>query len=280
MNDRFLFVHELSRSQNKILSRVTDTKTGIDVAMKKILLSDGNISVVENEALILKSLHHENIIRCYSHFIDFNDKYCAIILELVEGMDLGIEIARRNQSDSFFENNHMYQITHQLLLALEYLNFNCIVHGDVKPSNIMLLRDRNVKLCDFGLAKILQPETHIMEEDSREKHQKDLRCLSGSPRYMAPELFCVGQLSSHYSDLWSLGCVIQELIQLKPLFRSSNLSELAQEIQSSVIHADLTHELSRACIELLVRDPSRRGTATTALTQLRDLMPCSDDDTE
>ena len=109
-----------------------------------------------------------------------------------------------------------------------------------------------LKLCDFGLAKKIVDLTQTGNDSQKPK--------SGTPYYMAPELFNEKGVYSFYSDFWSLGCVLYELATGKPPFSASGLNELIHEI----IHADLkkvdgfSDTFNDLLFKLLEKDPLRR----------------------
>jgi len=136
---------------------------------------------------------------------------------------------------------------------------NSIVYCDLKPSNVLLNEYSTLKLCDFGLSRKLvdldQGAAKELDVEGEEPKAK-----SGTPYYMAPELFTDEGVHSFQSDIWALGCVLYEMATGKPPFAASSLAELITEIQEaplvrvekfSVMFNDL---LTR----LLEKDPCKR----------------------
>jgi len=105
-----------------------------------------------------------------------------------------------------------------LAQGLYYLHANSIIYADLKPSNVLMNEYNTLKLCDFGLSKKLNDLSKPDTEDNKPK--------SGTPYYMAPELFSDDGVYSFYSDMWALGCVLFELASGKPPYAATGLKDL------------------------------------------------------
>jgi fused-like protein len=117
------------------------------------------------------------------------------------------------EDDQYLEEPEIRKVAQQLVRALHYIHSNRITHRDLKPQNILMTSEGNIKLCDFGFARYMSYKTEV------------LTSLKGTPLYMAPEVV-QEQPYTHTADLWSLGVILYELSTGTPPFSAANLLTL------------------------------------------------------
>ena len=174
----------------------------------------------EQEARVMASLNHENI--CSVIDLEDNDEFSAIIMEYLEGMDLGEYV---NQNDPVPESQVMDWLR-QIASGLDYAHSQCYVHRDIKPSNFFLTPKGQVprgqapkgqvKIMDFGIAKA---------EESLVKSQTSSKM--GSVAYMSPEQIISPKHVDHKTDIYSLGVTLHHLLGGRVPYDTTTQNEFA-----------------------------------------------------
>ena len=146
-----------------------------------------------NESKAVSMLSHDNIVSIYDVSVKENLKY--IVMELVDGITLKNYMNQRGA----LPTEELLRYTEQILRALEHAHSKGIIHRDIKPQNIMLLKNGRIKVADFGIAKLPNAETVTMTDKA-----------IGTVFYISPEQ-ASGKKIDPRSDLYSLGVVMYEM---------------------------------------------------------------------
>ncbi|HEX7333681.1 MAG TPA: protein kinase, partial [Pyrinomonadaceae bacterium] len=226
------------------------------------------------EAKSASALNHPNILTIYE--IDEIDSEQFIATEFIDGDTLRSRIRR-----SAFTPGDALDVSIQVASALSATHAVGIIHRDIKPDNIMLRHDGIVKILDFGLAKLSTRERQTLETDSMAPTQNMINTgvgmVLGTAHYMSPEQARGLELDAR-TDIWSLGCVLYEMISGRQPFHGSTTIDvmsgiLNNEPDSLLPHlADGPHELDRIVLHALRKDREERyQTVKDLLTDLKDL---------
>jgi len=219
----------------------------------------GRVERFRREARIAATLQHPGI--TVVHDVGEHDGLLYFVMEYLEGEDLS-KIVRRNPEGLPIDRVLGFGV--QLADALAAAHGRGVVHRDVKPANIMVTAFNRVKICDFGVAR-------IVERIDGETGTSGV----GTPLYTAPEQFA-GRAGAQ-ADLYSLGCVLYELLTGCPPFHGTPL-ELMYRHQNALpppvhtLRSDVPDELDALVAELLEKEPAKRPQdAQSVKTRLRDL---------
>ncbi len=215
----------------------------------KLLISDLNLDDearrrFEKESFIIARLNHSNII----HVIDRGftaDDNPYFVMEYIEGIDLGTAVKMRN-----IPHSEKIDIVIQVLKALSYAHKNNVIHRDIKPDNILIDDDGNVKILDFGIAQFYGDK---QAPDGR----TSTGTIMGTYNYMSPEQKDSSDNVTAQSDLYSIGVVMYGLFTGKiPNGRFPEPAELNPEVSS---------ELNSIILQCLNSDPRKRPESAEAL---------------
>jgi len=186
---------------------VRHTNKGGDTLILKEVQTKGcsqsEIRATKQEVAVLKRVCHPNIIGYVDTFEE--NGVVSIVMEYAAGGDLGRLIAKRvKEGGARFSETEIKRYATQLGSALEYLHNEIhLLHRDIKPKNVFLSGDGDVRLGDFGLSKVLSKSDGVAEKQV------------GTPLYMSPEL-AAGKPYDRSSDVWAFGCTLFECMGFKP----------------------------------------------------------------
>src|SRR5687768_5275377 len=233
-----------------------DTRLGRTVAVKTLradLARDPTFQArFRREAQSAASLNHPAIVAVYDTGEDYIDNVSIpyIVMEYVDGSTLRelLHSGRKLLPERTLE------MTIGILQALEYSHRAGIVHRDIKPANVMLTRNGQVKVMDFGIARAMGDSGMTLTQTS---------AVIGTAEYLSPEQ-AKGEQVDARSDLYSTGCLLYELVTVRPPFVGDSPVAVAyQHVREepqppSVFDPEITTEMDAIVLRALVKDPDYR----------------------
>ncbi|MGW5608366.1 Stk1 family PASTA domain-containing Ser/Thr kinase [Streptomyces sp. NPDC003753] len=233
-----------------------DTRLGRTVAVKTLradLARDPSFQArFRREAQSAASLNHPAIVAVYDTGEDYIDGVSIpyIVMEYVDGSTLRelLHSGRKLLPERAME------MTIGILQGLEYAHRSGIVHRDIKPANVMLTRNGQVKVMDFGIARAMGDAGMTMTQTA---------AVIGTAQYLSPEQAKGEQVDSR-SDLYSTGCLLYELLTVRPPFVGDSPVAVAyQHVREepqppSVFDPEITPEMDAIVLRALVKDPDYR----------------------
>ncbi|HET6213002.1 MAG TPA: serine/threonine-protein kinase, partial [Micromonosporaceae bacterium] len=268
---RYRLVTELARGAIGQVWRAVDELTGEAVAVKLLrpeaAAQPDLVSTFLSEAELLAELDHPGIIRVRD-FVLIDSEY-GLVLELIEGLDL----RRRLRIEGPLPATVAANVVTQVADALAYLHDNGVVHGDVKPGNILVPADGGpVRLADFGVARRLDSgETMPVVAGRR------TRPILATPEYVAPEVVA-GGMPTPASDVYALGIVLFELICGRSPYRGGSAAEVLGRHAAChpVPPAGLPPVVWPIVEACLAQEPGARPDPVTLAHRLRGVEPAMD----
>jgi serine/threonine protein kinase len=256
---------ELSRGGMGAVYRARHELLGRPAAVKllhpDLTENDELVQRFFNEAKAATAIDHPGIIEVYD-FGYTEDGRAYIIMEFLDGQPLARRIAEKGRLPQV----EAAQIARGIASALTAAHAKGIVHRDLKPDNVFIIPDPDVpggerpKVLDFGIAKLI--EAHGVPDPDTRRTMTGV--LMGTPMYMAPEQARAAGDIDHRADLYSLGCMLYELLVGQPPFVAEGAGEVItmqlfnQPVPPRERVANLSPELDRITLKLLEKDPADR----------------------
>lgn len=218
-------------------------------ALKKVFLQKLSKKEKENalnEVRILASISNPNIISYKEAFLIENPSALCIIMEFADGGDLYQQITKHKKYGTTFPEGDIWEVLIGILKGLKHLHEMKILHRDLKCANVFMTADGVVKLGDLNVSKVAKAGL--------------VQTQTGTPYYASPEVW-KDKPYDHRSDIWSLGCVLYEMIALSPPFTASSMQQLCQRVLKGkypAIPKKYSRDLATVVSTLLQVDPKKR----------------------
>lgn len=247
----YQILNTIATGGTAVLYKAIQTSLDRPVVVKRLhshLTSDPNFTRrFALEAKAAASLDHENIVRIIDFGSSQNNYY--IVMEYIDGLSLKELIEKLGLPGEELS----LLIAREICMGLDHAHQRGIIHRDIKPANIMITHEGQVKITDFGLAKLHESQTQ----------QTVANTLLGTPLYMSPEQ-AIGDTIDGRSDLFSLGTICYEMMTGTQPFMGNNYASVIQNIISGTIPspAKICRKISPAAesivMKALNREPGKR----------------------
>ncbi|HQI81013.1 MAG TPA: serine/threonine-protein kinase [Deltaproteobacteria bacterium] len=248
---RYEIVRELGKGSMGVVYQAHDPQIGRTIALKVLrpdrVSSEDFVQRFLKEARAIGRMSHQNIVTVYDVGQDQSTVYIA--MEFLEG-----EALNAYARDRTLTMEQIIDIGIQVADSLDYAHTRGIVHRDIKPQNIMVAPTGVVKLTDFGIAHVEDPEA---------SHQTQAGEILGTPNYMSPEQV-MGKKVDGRSDLYSLGVILYELATGSRPFKGENLAAIFHAITSETparpeaLNPQVPKGLSGVILRCLEKNPEER----------------------
>ncbi len=234
-------------------SKVAAMKKISRKAMRKASLGLGSDAEVLQEVAVMKMLTHKHVVNLFEVIDDVANDEILIVQEYMEYGPVMTEKEYNQPLELLVARKYL----REMLLGLEYLHYQGVVHRDVKPSNLLVGADGVCRLADFGAA--------ALTEDTEQGWVHDIK---GTPAFQPPECFAEKAGKEGYSgfahDIWSLGATLHTMVVGVPPFMAANELELVQMLKTQDFRLSknvaLDPHLQNLLQRMLTKDPEQRAT--------------------
>ncbi len=252
---KYRFLRELGRGGMGVVYQAEQTVMGRSVAIKvinpSVLDHPDALPRFQGEVIAAANLDHPNIVRAYD--AEQVGSMHLLVMEYVEGTSLADLVAKKGPLSVAYACHYIRQAA----LGLQHAFEKGMVHRDIKPQNLMVNARGQVKVLDFGLAR-------MQSERKAGGGLTQVDAFMGTPEYVSPEQATDARSADTRADIYSLGCTLFFLLAGRPPFQGGTAVKLIMahiEKEAPALHevrADVPAELSAVVARMLAKDPAHR----------------------
>lgn len=215
-------------------------------------MSNKELLYAQSEIQCLSSVRHTNIVRFIAS--ECSEKQLVIVMEFADAGDLRRHIKTRGATKSYLSESEAMLLFLQIVMAVEHIHANSMLHRDLKTANVLISSSGLVKLADFGFSR--RYEGTVSGQVAK--------TFCGTPYYLAPEIWA-NRRYSNKAEVWSLGVLLYELLSLNRPFTANSIKGLMEQVCAGK-YPPLPNTYSRQAHDLVATllnlDPARRPTTT------------------
>jgi tRNA A-37 threonylcarbamoyl transferase component Bud32 len=238
-----------------VIDKLTKQKYAMKIYDKSKLNDNAKKKCVYREVEIMQRVEHKNIVLLNE--VIQTSKQILIIMEYIKGISLREYYNKEIKYQKNISPNKLIllkKIFKQIFSAMNYLHKNHIAHRDIKLENILLTKDEEIKIIDFGFG-MYNPEERLQN------------FFCGTPNYMAPEISMKQSYVGQYADMWSLGILFYKMLCADFPFKGENEKALFKQVRKCEYNIpDYVDDNARKIIKSLINlDPKKRPSCETIL---------------
>lgn len=189
------------------IHKLTGKQVAIKTVDKSLMKDEYQKKKVLQEVHLLKKVRHQNVIRLLEVFE--SPKHLLMVMEYAGGGDLLQYVKKRRR----LEEEEARRIFRQVVYGLAHCHCRSVLHRDIKLDNILLDNDGEIKICDFGVSRIIKKNQKITEQ-------------CGTPAYIAPEIISDNGYEGFSADIWSMGVLLYAMLCGTVPFKAQNMHDL------------------------------------------------------
>ncbi|XP_050211093.1 probable serine/threonine-protein kinase WNK7 [Mercurialis annua] len=219
---RFLkYCEILGKGGSKIVYKGFDKVHRIEVAWCQSLVNPENFDMLLSEVNLLKSLNHDRVVRFFHYWINEKNMTLNIITELFPSGSLKNYCSKNRR---YLNTEVIKNWARQILTGLIYLHSNRIVHRDLKCDNLLVTREGEVKIGDFGIAIVMNQNQNSLPS-----------VVKGTPAFIAPEVYQEGGEFNEFVDIYAFGmCILEMVTGEYPYSECNGMEEIRKKLASGL----------------------------------------------